>query len=234
MKKLLILSLFFVFQIFFSQIKMELKIISEKKASHRVIYVLQIDLINESKNNYIVPIDTTDYKIYMSGDKCDDIYRYTDLSDLGMIPMIKDGNDSFMEGLTGAPYFDTEGLDSLIINNKERAEQHREKIKIWKKNHNIKGEYKNADINWYLYNQLKTLESGKRISFVKEFSSFWRTSATAFYYYWLQENVDYPMFLKICVDKKIYKYLTQKQKEEFKGYKFFSGKIQSNQIMIRK
>ena len=42
------------------------------------------------------------------------------------------------------------------------------------------------------------------------------------------------MFLEICIDKKIYDYLTPKQKEEFKGYKLFSGKIQSNEIMIRK
>ena len=42
------------------------------------------------------------------------------------------------------------------------------------------------------------------------------------------------MFLEICIDEKIYDHLTQKQKEEFKNYKFFSGKIQSNEIMIRK
>ena len=55
-----------------------------------------------------------------------------------------------------------------------------------------------------------------------------------YWYYLLKKDTLHKMFLEICVDKKIYDYLAPKQKSEFKGYKLFSGKIQSNEIMIRK
>ena len=55
-----------------------------------------------------------------------------------------------------------------------------------------------------------------------------------YWYYLLKKDTLHKMFLEICIDEKIYDYLTPKQKEEFKGYRLFSGKIQSNEIMIRK
>ena len=42
------------------------------------------------------------------------------------------------------------------------------------------------------------------------------------------------MSLEIGINSCIYNFLTSEQKEKFKDYKFFSGKIQSNEIMIRK
>lgn len=234
MKKRIILCIILFSQILHAQINMELKIIDEKKTSYGSSYTLQIVLINESKYNYIIPIDTTGYKIYTLNDRCDNFYRYGDFPDLGIIPMIKNDNDNFMEGISGMPSFDMKDLDSIIINRKEKERIHKEEIKNWKKKYHIKGEYKNADINWYLYNQLKILVPGKKFTLIKNFSSMWWLSPTSFYYYWLKENIDYPMFLEICIEEKIYDYLTPKQKEEFKGYKFFSGKIQSNEIMIRK
>lgn len=233
MKKRIVLCIILFSQVLYAQINMELKIIDENKTSYGNGYTIQIVLINESKNTYIIPIDTTGYKIYMEGSRCDSFYRYEDFPDLGMSPMIKSDN-GFMEVFAGMPSFDMKDIDSIAISRKEREKLHREKIRIWKKNHKIKGEYKNADINWYLYNQLKILESGKKITFIKRFSSVWWVSSVSFYYYWLQENIDYPMYLEICIDEKIYDYLTPKQREEYKGYKFFSGKIQSNEITIRK
>ena len=89
-----------------------------------------------------------------------------------------------------------------------------------------------------MYNQLKVLKSKKSITYLKNFNindiNIGLDIDSSYYYYHLDKNVDYPMFLEICIDEKIYDYLTPKQKEEFKGYKLFSGKIQSNEIMIRK
>ena len=90
-----------------------------------------------------------------------------------------------------------------------------------------------------MYNQLKVLKSKKSITYLKNFNINdinigLDIDSSSYYYYHLDKNVDYPMFLEICIDEKIYDYLTPKQREEFKGYKLFSGKIQSNEIMIRK
>ena len=140
--------------------------------------------------------------------------------------------------LSGFIHLTEEELLAISEKRKEKERIHREKIKNWKRKYHIKGDYKNIDINWYLYNQLKVLKSKKSITYLKNFNindiNIGLDTYSSYYYYHLDKNVDYPMFLEICIDKKIYDHLTQKQKEEFKGYMFFSGKIQSNEIMIRK
>ena len=140
--------------------------------------------------------------------------------------------------LSGFIHLTEEELLAVSKKRKEKERIHREKIKNWKKKYHIKGDYKNIDINWYLYNQLKVLKSKKSITYLKNFNineiNIDLDTYPSYYYYHLDKNIDYPMFLEICIDKKIYDYLTPKQKEEFKGYKLFSGKIQSNEIMIRK
>ena len=40
------------------------------------------------------------------------------------------------------------------------------------------------------------------------------------------------MLLEYCIDEAKYNYLTPLQKEKYKGYKFFTGKIISNEVEI--
>ena len=74
-----------------------------------------------------------------------------------------------------------------------------------------------------MYNQLKVLKSKKSITYLKNFNindiNIGLDTYSSYYYYHLDKNVDYPMFLEICIDKKIYDHLTQKQKDEFKENK---------------
>ena len=169
-------------------------------------YMLKIEVINDSDYDYIIPIDTANYRYYFP-------------------------EETFI-------HLTEKELLAISKKRKEKERIHREKIKNWKRKYHIKGDYKNIDINWYLYNQLKVLKSKKSITYLKNFNindiNIGLDIDSSYYYYHLDKNVDYPMFLEICTDKKIYDYLTPKQKEEFKGYKLFSGKIQSNEIMIRK
>ena len=245
MKNILIFIFLFFSKIFFSQdIKMELRIVDENKVliTEDVIeteYVFEINLSNNSDYDYIIPIDTANYRYYFPEETCANFYRLENYPDLGIIFKIKNEKNEYMDSLlSGFIHLTEEELLAVSKKRKEKERIHREKIKNWKKKYHIKGDYKNIDINWYLYNQLKVLKSKKSITYLKNFNineiNIDLDTYPSYYYYHLDKNVDYPMFLEICIDKKIYDYLTPKQKEEFKGYKLFSGKIQSNEIMIRK
>ena len=202
-------------------------------------YMLKIEVINDSDYDYIIPIDTANYRYYFPEETCANFYRLENYPDLGIIFKIKNKKNEYMESLlSGFIHLTEEELLAISEKEKEKERIHREKIKNWKRKYHIKGDYKNIDINWYLYNQLKVLKSKKSITYLKNFNindiNIGLDIDSSYYYYHLDKNVDYPMFLEICTDKKIYDYLTPKQKEEFKGYRLFSGKIQSNEIMIRK
>ncbi len=245
MKNILIFIFLFFSKIFFSQdIKMELRIVDENKVliTEDVIeteYVFEINLSNNSDYDYIIPIDTANYRYYFPEETCANFYRLENYPDLGIIFKIKNEKNEYMDSLlSGFIHLTEEELLAVSKKRKEKERIHREKIKNWKRKYHIKGDYKNIDINWYLYNQLKVLKSKKSITYLKNFNineiNIDLDTYPSYYYYHLDKNVDYPMFLEICIDEKIYDYLTPKQKEEFKGYKLFSGKIQSNEIMIRK
>ena len=245
MKNILIFIFLFFSKIFFSQdIKMELRIVDENKVliTEDVIeteYVFEINLSNNSDYDYIIPIDTANYRYYFPEETCANFYRLENYPDLGIIFKIKNEKNEYMDSLlSGFIHLTEEELLAVSKKRKEKERIHREKIKNWKKKYHIKGDYKNIDINWYLYNQLKVLKSKKSITYLKNFNineiNIDLDTYPSYYYYHLDKNIDYPMFLEICIDEKIYNHLTQKQKEEFKNYKFFSGKIQSNEIMIRK
>ena len=236
MRNILFIVIFFIYNTLFSQISMKVSVFSKKEDD----YMLKIEVINDSDYDYIIPIDTANYRYYFPEETCTNFYRLENYPDLGIIFKIKNKKNEYMDSLlSGFIHLTEEELLAISEKEKEKEKIHREKIKNWKRKYHIKGDYKNIDINWYLYNQLKVLKSKKSITYLKNFNINninigLDINSSSYYYYHLDKNVDYPMFLEICIDEKIYDYLTPKQKEEFKGYRFFSGKIQSNEIMIRK
>ena len=236
MRNILFIVIFFIYNTLFSQISMKVSVFSKKEDN----YMLKIEVINDSDYDYIIPIDTANYRYYFPEETCTNFYRLENYPDLGIIFKIKNKKNEYMDSLlSGFIHLTEEELLAISEKRKEKERIHREKIKNWKRKYHIKGDYKNIDINWYLYNQLKVLKSKKSITYLKNFNINdinigLDINSSSYYYYHLDKNVDYPMFLEICIDKKIYDYLAPKQKSEFKGYKLFSGKIQSNEIMIRK
>ena len=236
MRNILFIVIFFIYNTLFSQISMKVSVFSKKEDD----YMLKIEVINDSDYDYIIPIDTANYRYYFPEETCTNFYRLENYPDLGIIFKIKNKKNEYMDSLlSGFIHLTEEELLAISKKRKEKERIHREKIKNWKRKYHIKGDYKNIDINWYLYNQLKVLKSKKSITYLKNFNINninigLDINSSSYYYYHLDKNVDYPMFLEICIDEKIYDHLTQKQKEEFKGYMFFNGKIQSNEIMIRK
>ena len=140
MKNILIFIFLFFSKIFFSQdIKMELRIVDENKVliTEDVIeteYVFEINLSNNSDYDYIIPIDTANYRFYFPEETCANFYRLENYPDLGIIFKIKNEKNEYMDSLlSGFIHLTEEELLAVSKKRKEKERIHREKIKNWKK-----------------------------------------------------------------------------------------------------
>ncbi len=167
MRNILFIVIFFIYNTLFSQISMKVSVFSKKEDD----YMLKIEVINDSDYDYIIPIDTANYRYYFPEETCANFYRLENYPDLGIIFKIKNKKNEYMDSLlSGFIHLTEEELLAISEKEKEKERIHREKIKNWKRKYHIKGDYKNIDINWYLYNQLKVLKSKKSITYLKNFN----------------------------------------------------------------
>ena len=129
MKKAIILQVFFICQVFFGQIKMELKILDQKEVyenkygidDNQKEYLLEIKLINEGIEDYIIPIDTMGYRAYFSGNKCEDFFMLENYPDAGFTPMVNSGT-VFLEASTILPTFDETEFPKMDKEKKRRED----------------------------------------------------------------------------------------------------------------
>ena len=135
MKNILIFIFLFFSKIFFSQdIKMELRIVDENKVliTEDVIeteYVFEINLSNNSDYDYIIPIDTANYRYYFPEETCANFYRLENYPDLGIIFKIKNKKNEYMDSLlSGFIHLTEEELLAISEKRKEKERVHREKL----------------------------------------------------------------------------------------------------------
>jgi len=84
---------------------------------------------------------------------------------------------------------------------------------------------------------VKGIKAGETIIYIKKFSPTKMNYNPLIYthdYYIMKNDISYPMSLEIGINSCIYNFLTSEQKEKFKDYSFFNGKIKSNEINIKK
>lgn len=217
----------------FTQVKLSVKIINGKENT----FHLDFTIYNNTDDKIIIPLDTLGFKTYMSEDHCTDFYQIMGYPDLGILPMIKDENGNFIESmLQNSGRLDSEGV--LFYSKKAKKYNENKKIILrkWiKKNH-----FYDKNINWvkknhYLFNHLLFLNPHQKISFTKSLNLYQinKSRDIPYYnFYPLNNNINYTMFFRICIDKNIYKYLTIEQKKKMKNYTLFNGKISSNNIKL--
>ena len=241
MKRFLILFFFFISHIFLSQdIKMDVKIINEKEieffGEKLTEYTLQIKLSNESNTNYAIPIDTTGYMVYYSGFQHDNIDGFQEKY-LKFMPQIII-NEELLEGESSLPpRFDDKYISILIQVQNKKRKQYERGISKWRHKYKLTGDNLFVNNNKQIFSNIKTIKAGETIIYIKKFSPTKMNYNPLIYthdYYIMKNDIPYPMSLEIGINSCIYNFLTSEQKEKFKDYKFFSGKIQSNEIMIRK
>ncbi|MDQ1857414.1 hypothetical protein [Chryseobacterium sp. WLY505] len=238
MKKKLLFILMFTFHILNSQIKVHVNIIENTayEINNEKRFKLLIKISNDSNHKYILPLDITGFKNYMSEEPCSDFNLIDSYPDLGFLPLFRNEN-TYIEG-SGINY-------PHLANNKMALKKYQSeiakykrsksaKLHKWIKNNKLNKVSKEwAEINQYLLANLILLNPKQEYSFEIYFnplkynySELYKSS----YSYPIETNKIYQFWLRICINNSIYQYLTKNQKDRFKNYIFFSGKIDSNYL----
>lgn len=91
MKKLLYIN-FLWSSLFFSQIKLNIKVINTKEVDKGKL--LEINIVNESNVDYILPIDTTDFRTFYPSEYCLNLFESDKYQDFMLKINIIDEDDS--------------------------------------------------------------------------------------------------------------------------------------------
>jgi len=198
---------------------------------------LEITISNNSSETYVIPIDTVGFKTYFRDNPCTEFDLIRNYPDLGFVPMIMNNDNSFVDAMSADKGTLIKQHDIFSKSDKKYKKEQKRILKSWKK----KNQLNDKDIEWikinhYLYTHLVTLQPQQKISY-KTSINFHKINEQSdiylYYFYPLETNTEYQMFLKLCTDESIYQYLTKEQQQRFKDYTFFTGELLSNAINLR-
>lgn len=233
MKKYLILVNILLFSFAYTQIKYKISI-KEKISNSK--FLVKIDINNISNDSYIIPLDTTGFKAYYLDEMCSVLnseYPYKYFSPAIMLENNRNKKKIQASTLT----FDVTEESIPIIEKKIDSTLNKRKMLIsdWVIKENIR-DIKLAEQNYNIVNSLIVLKPRTNFSceiFVDLYTIKRSDVSLNYDSYLLSPNNEYNFSSVICIDKKVYSYLTKNQKRKFKKYKFFSGSIESNKILIK-
>lgn len=219
----------------FGQIEINISNSDKKKSS---IEYIKIEILNKSKFNYIIPLDTLGLRPF------DNHLDWKNFGKKGIVDgslrltiYIKDKKNNQYLLADPLPIHANELLTKEFVD--KLNSEHEEKLKEqaeWKKNNSIED---GVDIeeNQYLSKNIIFLKPNEKITFYKKISDGYTRSISKSqeisYFFGLVNNVDYKINLQLDVPKNIKRYLSRKQKKEFSKYKIFTGIVKSNIISFK-
>lgn len=234
MKKIIYI-LFLYSSFIFSQIKLEIKFINSKQTVKGRL--VELCITNNSDINYILPVDTTDFKTFYVDEGCVNFSDLNDYSDL----MLKVNFNTTGQNLPlmSFPHYTITGQldekDQSYIKEFHRRDSLRQlqnkEMKLWKEQNEIQQTDIWAYKNKMLMSNLLFIKAKKQIKFYKYFNpkKFNVDFISGNYdYFNLQIDNEYEFSLKYCIDYEIYQFLTKKQTNEIESYALFSGNLESN------
>ncbi|MGE8555720.1 MAG: hypothetical protein ACN6OB_17515 [Chryseobacterium jejuense] len=215
-----LIFIFFTFYIF-GQLKLGIELIGADA---------YIKISNNSKEDYVLPIDKYHFRPYEL--ECDAFFDYEDeFPAFGLMVNVlsPDGNkEDYVVGYNRKPKF-----DSLVRVMDLKRNNLKEKILDWSKKNNIK-DHNLAFINYNIINNLVYLKSGEELIFkIKLDLNNITNQELIFYNYILEHSKKYKLYLTLCNFKEINKYLTSAQKSRLKDYNFFTNKLDSNIVELK-
>lgn len=227
MRKILIPIFFFIYTIFFAQIDINIHFLDEKKPLKMIIVIT-----NQTNEYYVVPFDKKGFKGYNIEELCSNL-RSLDYPHYFFAPALifKDPqNNNTMESLIGSYHINRLSDKNTIRIKKEELKEKRRILK-WKDQNNFTNDVE-AIRNLYINENLILLAPKENLNIEMEMDVYnIRRGNTYFYnYYVLTNDKTYNLSIKLCADKSIYNYLTEKQKKYLKKYKFFTGNLESNTL----
>jgi len=224
--------IFFILILFTSVLKSQISInYTIKKTEGTNKHILNINIVNHTKIKYLIPIDTTGFRVYYPEEPCSNFY-YELSADKGLgLMLLFKYNEEYVMGDSKSNHLKDIDLD--VMTSSKLDEINNKILKKWKKKWGFKSDL-SAKKNMYLYESLLSLKPNESISFIKEidFSEFNNTDI--FYNtYSLENGKVYGFSLSHCIDENIYLNLTSQQRKKFKNYTFFNGTIYSKETEVK-
>lgn len=197
---------------------------------------ITVALWNTSNDYYIIPIDTSAVKAYDNDIFWLDFEQSPNIEkSLGTEFLLKNSkNNVLMEAHTQKPHINFDLIDSLLANTNTQKQIFEKRIENWKLKFNIKNN-EIAKKNMYIIENLIFLEPGQKFLYnvkVNNFFPFENNALSPYSYYSIVPEEKYYVTLKLNIPKKIKYYFTNKQKAEYKKYKFFFGQKVSNHLIL--
>lgn len=220
MVKYVILILTVLSSLVSAQLRLEVKLVDS---------VAEVIIINESKEQYILPIDKTHLRPYEKN--CNTFSEYeSEFPSFGLMIHLMDSSDKYQDYVTGYKSFDD--IKSVEENIDIKREKLRETVRKWGDKNNIK-DYNIAYVNYNLINNLICIKPNQKISFKVKVDLYNITNQELiFYSYSRKDTENYNFSLSLCSYYDLDKYLTSSQKKKFSKYIFFHGKLESNKIQL--
>ncbi|MDH6252581.1 hypothetical protein M2347_002308 [Chryseobacterium sp. H1D6B] len=228
MKQILIIIALCFYILSFGQI--EIKIISLKKEPKGE--KLSVSITNLTNDYYVVPFDESSFKGYNSEEVCNDLktldypYNFFALSLIFKDKMKNEPENSLTRS------FHPQDLDQKEADRVHlKYQKKKEKLISWKKKNNFQTDLE-AERNFYIMNNLLFLspKEKKILNLEMDIFTIMRGDTMFYDYYNLQNGKEYNFNVKLCADRNIYNYLTEKQKHYLQKYKFFEGQLESNTL----
>ncbi|MFS4471480.1 hypothetical protein [Chryseobacterium sp. T20] len=222
-------NLIIPFFLFYSFCNSQIKITWEYSRNNGTA---EVYLYNDSTENIILPLDPKSLKPYFENQCSMDDYEFP-YPILGLTLLIENKNEKLVGNIHNIEIPNDQSFNEIIkerqnINNKYLAS-----LKEW----SDKNEFSDLDYakkNYYLYNNLMIIKSKQKLKFKIDVNFENITNQKYIYYYypidWAEKS---EARLSICIDSSIYNYLTKKQKQKLKKYKFFTGNVESNVVELK-
>ncbi|UEQ76949.1 hypothetical protein [Chryseobacterium arthrosphaerae] len=227
MKKILLFIAFFICTTSLAQININIHFLDEKKPLR-----MMITITNQTNKYYALPFDKKGFKGYNIEELCSNLntldypHRF-----FAAALIFKDAqNKDTIESLIGN-YHTNRLSDKNAKRIKREGLKEKERILKWKDENNLTSDT-DAARNLYINENLLLLGPKEKLNIEMEMDIYnIRRGDIYFYnYYVLTNGKTYNLSVKLCAEKDLYNYLTERQKRKLKKYIFFSGKIESNTI----
>ncbi|MCE3074672.1 hypothetical protein [Chryseobacterium gwangjuense] len=222
--KNLIIFFFLSYSICKSQVKITLSYSKSDKNANISIY-------NGSNEDIIIPLDMKSFKPYHENQCSIADYEFP-YPILGITLLVENNNEKLLGNIQNIEISDNDSFNNIKEEKRKINSKYLNSIKKWSNKNKIM-DSNSAKINYYLYKNLVIIKSKQQITFSSIINFDNITNQKYIYYYypidWSKKN---KLSLSICIDSNIYDFLTEKQKQKLKKYKFFTGKLESNKIEL--
>ncbi len=227
MKKIIVLTIFFIHVLSFGQIDLKIVSLPENFPSTGEMTVI---ITNMTDNHYVFPLEKG-FKGYYSNEICTNINSFDHLYNFFSFTVLLEDKITSEPATLLTRNYDTGDDEELIKKSKQEDYKARKEIINWKKENGIKTDI-DARINRQIMNHLIFLEPKEKMILKINLDIFDIRRGKSFFYdsYLLEDKKQYDLKLQLCVDRNIHNSLTDQQKQKLSKYIFFDGQIISNSI----